>query len=237
MACVKCVLLVLKDNGFLRIFNRMRWNYNCQMRGTNSSCRLFEKLKQPAPIPDDLYAATNFDNDLDWVIVSQENTGSHPHNDPDLTGAWNYLINGYKWWVIFPNGKWSRAAHEPILTLNVHIGLDAKYINCDDRCSPDIHDHSDTYRWFHHVLPQIRNIPVSKGMWTRRRLKLVQVYGNKPWEFVQGPGEAVYLPHGLAHTVLNVRDNVAVTENFLFVDALPGQHEPASTLSSNDSLT
>ncbi len=38
---------------------------------------------------------------------------------------------------------------------------------------------------------------------------------------MQGPGEAVYLPHGLAHSVLNIRDNVAVTENFLFVDALP----------------
>ncbi len=52
-----------------------------------------------------MYAATGFKNDLDWVIISQENTGSHPHNDPDLTGAWNYLINGYKWWVIFPNGR------------------------------------------------------------------------------------------------------------------------------------
>ena len=38
---------------------------------------------------------------------------------------------------------------------------------------------------------------------------------------MQGPGESIYLPHGLAHTVLNLRDNVAVTENFLFVDALP----------------
>lgn len=47
------------------------------------------------------------------------------------------------------------------------------------------------------------------------------MYGSKPLEFVQAPGEAVYLPHGLAHSVLNLRDNVAVTENFLFVDGLP----------------
>ncbi len=40
-------------------------------------------------------------------------------------------------------------------------------------------------------------------------------------EFVQSAGEAVYLPHGVAHSVLNLRDNVAVTENFLFVDGLP----------------
>ena len=31
-------------------------------------------------------------------------TGSHPHTDPDHTGAWNYLINGAKWWVLFPQG-------------------------------------------------------------------------------------------------------------------------------------
>ena len=31
--------------------------------------------------------------------------GSHPHNDPDLMGAWAYLINGYKLWVIFPQGR------------------------------------------------------------------------------------------------------------------------------------
>ena len=31
--------------------------------------------------------------------------GSHPHNDPDLMGAWAYLINGYKMWVIFPQGR------------------------------------------------------------------------------------------------------------------------------------
>ena len=31
--------------------------------------------------------------------------GSHPHNDPDLMGAWAYLVNGFKWWIIFPQGR------------------------------------------------------------------------------------------------------------------------------------
>ena len=30
------------------------------------------------------------------------------------------------------------------------------------------------------------------------------------------------MPHGLVHAVLNVDDTVAITENYLFVDALPG---------------
>ena len=32
-------------------------------------------------------------------------SGSHPHVDPDLAGAWNYLFNGFKYWVIFPHGQ------------------------------------------------------------------------------------------------------------------------------------
>ena len=34
----------------------------------------------------------------------------------------------------------------------------------------------------------------------------------------------IYLPHGLVHTVLNLRDNVAITENYLFLDAIPGSN-------------
>ena len=49
-----------------------------------------------------------------------------------------------------------------------------------------------------------------------------QFYAKTVWEGVQGPNEVIYLPNGLLHTVLNLEDNVAITENFLFVDALPG---------------
>ena len=65
---------VIAENGDLRIFNRLRYNQNCQLR--NSSCRVFEQFQQPQPIPDDLYVKLDFENDLDWVITSQENTGT-----------------------------------------------------------------------------------------------------------------------------------------------------------------
>ena len=31
----------------------------------------------------------------------------------------------------------------------------------------------------------------------------------------------LYLPHGMPHTIHNVDDNVALTENYLFSDAVP----------------
>ena len=50
-----------------------------------------------------------------------------------------------------------------------------------------------------------------------------QIYGQRLVEGIQGPGEAIFLPHGRVHSVLNIRDNVAVTENHLFVEGLPGK--------------
>jgi len=47
-------------------------------------------------------------------------------------------------------------------------------------------------------------------------------YGNRLQEGIQRAGESIYLPHGRTHSVLNLQDNVAITKNQLFVDALPG---------------
>ena len=45
-------------------------------------------------------------------------------------------------------------------------------------------------------------------------------------QFVQRPGEAVFLPSGVPHAVLNLGDSVAVTRNHLFVDALASESIP-----------
>ena len=38
-------------------------------------------------------------------ILRQQFSGSHLHVDPDLTGAWSYLVTGQKWWVVLAEGK------------------------------------------------------------------------------------------------------------------------------------
>ena len=40
------------------------------------------------------------------------------------------------------------------------------------------------------------------------------------FQVVQEPGEVLYLPHGYPHTVHNVDDNIALTNNYLFPDAI-----------------
>ena len=55
-----------------------------------------------------------------------------------------------------------------------------------------------------------------------KTLSLWQFYGKPLWEGIQARNEVIYLPHDMIHTVLNLEDNVAITENFLFVDAISG---------------
>ena len=61
-------------------------------------------------------------------------------------------------------------------------------------------------------------------------------YGSKVKEFVQGPGETIYMPVGstfppfslfrlffqghLAHAVMNIDENLSVTENLFLTDSL-----------------
>lgn len=104
------------------------------------------------PLPDDLYKLTGYENPYNWIIYSQKNTGSHPHSDPDLTGAWNYLFNGYKYWAIFP-----------------HSAVKSHSVQCS-ACNQNVEEFEDeddiwyTLRWFKHVLPRLRHIKVVSNL-------------------------------------------------------------------------
>ena len=41
----------------------------------------------------------------------------------------------------------------------------------------------------------------------------LQLYGRRVIQFVQRPGEAVFLPSGAPHAVLNLEDSIAVTRD------------------------
>ncbi|MCJ1243074.1 hypothetical protein MMC30_000271 [Trapelia coarctata] len=58
-------------------------------------------------IPDcfgeDLFAALNDQRpDSRWLIVGPERSGSTFHKDPNATSAWNAVIRGSKYWIMFP---------------------------------------------------------------------------------------------------------------------------------------
>ena len=49
------------------------------------------------------------------------------------------------------------------------------------------------------------------------------MYGQTLVEVVQGPGEVIFLPERLTHCILNLHDNVAYTENYLYVGGISGK--------------
>merc|ERR1719158_2559075 len=76
---------------------------------------------------------------------------------------------------------------------------------CDEKCSNGTDNDINVLSWYTHVLPQIRNR---------------KFYGNKLKEFLQGPGETIYMPGHLAHAVMNIDENLSVTENLFLPDSL-----------------
>lgn len=82
--------------------------------------------------------------------------------------------------------------------------VEVYHYECEDRCSNKF-DALYAESWYTHVVPQLR-----KESW----------YGQKIIETIQGPGEIIYIPHGQGHSVLNLDENLSITENFLGIAAL-----------------
>jgi len=77
---------------------------------------------------------------------------------------------------------------------------------CKSSCSgSDAEQELSVDKWYNHVLPQLRS-----RSW----------YGKKPIEFIQKPGDTLYLPRTTPHSVLNLEDNISITENILTLDAV-----------------
>mmetsp|Transcript_14596 Transcript_14596/g.30708 ORF Transcript_14596/g.30708 Transcript_14596/m.30708 type:complete len:780 (+) Transcript_14596:290-2629(+) len=88
--------------------------------------KLEEDYEWPGPIQGgDLYGSLNdFPEDYGskrWFCVGTGGTGTDPHMDPLGTDAWNTVIKGHKWWIVYPERV-----------------TDEEDLECDDECSVPI---------------------------------------------------------------------------------------------------
>lgn len=175
--------------------------------GTTKKPDLYKDWNWPKPIPKDLFKDSFGGTDYQWMILSQGRTGTHVHHDPHLTDAWNALISGHKvktkTFCNLSRKMYKESANFSFLKYWAILPNDvyAEHYECSEICS-DKFDDLYSATWFSHVLPQLRN-----ETW----------FGKKVIETVQGPGEVIYMPHDMGHAVLNIDENVSVTENFLQV--------------------
>jgi histone arginine demethylase JMJD6 len=120
-----------------------------------------------------------------WWLVGPERSGSSLHIDPLATSAWNTLMCGRKYWVCMPPSIAKRYAKG--------TGLRKKG------------EDGEAITWFTKILPRIKAAE-------RKRT------GGEPlnlMEFIQYPGETIFVPGGWWHAVLNLDHTVAVTQNFV----------------------
>ena len=183
---------IMNNNGSVRLFEvlgqRREWKSKRDGRiEHNSKTRLMSDYSRPEPIPEDMYQVSGIQTDYQWLIMSQANTGTSLHLDPEYTMAWNTVLSGRKWWVLMPPE------------------LSPSSFSCDPSCSKTKEGEISILSWFTHILPQMRD-----RKW----------YGNNARELLQGPGETLYMPPNMAHAIMNVEDNLSVTENYFLVDSL-----------------
>mmetsp|Transcript_2873 Transcript_2873/g.5392 ORF Transcript_2873/g.5392 Transcript_2873/m.5392 type:complete len:340 (+) Transcript_2873:1376-2395(+) len=124
-----------------------------------------------------------------WWAFGSPYSGTFPHSDPFQTDAWNTVVRGMKWWILFP----SPADHEGISQSVDDSNL--MELECNQECSSADHSILDYYTTI---------LSNSKERYGIGKLKHI---------FIKS-GETLYIPAGIPHSVLNLVETVAITANY-----------------------
>ncbi len=92
------ILELMTLNASVRVFERVGTAPRRDRQEDTSSAKpdIFSDWVWPKVLPKDLYLPTFGGSDYQWLIVSQPQTGTHIHQDPVMTDAWNALLSGHK---------------------------------------------------------------------------------------------------------------------------------------------
>lgn len=129
-----------------------------------------------------------------WLLIGPERSGSSVHTDPLSTSAWNTCIDGVKRWVLFPPHV------DRAMVKGRHL-VSPSYLDgtgSSTLSDEDVADAMEAAHYFTYSLPLLRG-DASLGM----------------VEFLQFPGETVFVPHGWLHAVINLTATVAITQNYV----------------------
>ena len=143
-----------------------------------------------------------------WWVAGVARSGTEPHVDPSATDAWNTVLRGYKWWIIYPDG------------------VSVESLQCEPTCSVDVAQRTIGH-WYHattniglqphhgdndHLKQKDNN--ASSDSTNLTNLNFTDYSHDKVLHVLQKPGETLYIPHGRVHAVYNFDDCVGVTENY-----------------------
>jgi len=109
-----------------RATNRDFYIFDNEFQSREENKQLEEDFECPGPLQGaDVYGHLKDFRTIDayfrWFLVAPRGTGSFPHVDPQATDAWNSLVTGHKWWVLYPDAEFDNP----------------KQLKCDDYCSDE----------------------------------------------------------------------------------------------------
>ena len=129
-----------------------------------------------------------------WLIIGPERSGSTFHKDPNGTSAWNAVIQGAKYWIMFPPSAQVQAGSHPLYSdarIEWALQLAGPIANSSEVTSP-----LSIAEWLLTFHEEARQLP----------------------ECVEGicyAGEILHVPSGWWHLVVNLEDGIALTQNFV----------------------
>uniref|UniRef100_A0A6B2LA12 JmjC domain-containing protein n=1 Tax=Arcella intermedia TaxID=1963864 RepID=A0A6B2LA12_9EUKA len=127
------------------------------------------------------------------ILIGGTRTGTNIHIDPKYTAAWNTLLCGKKKWMIFPE--------HASFTLQNGLKIESYEDYCKFLGTKEYRDLPPSYWWI--------DIPP----------KLSSPFGY--YEFIQEPGQTIYIPAGCWHAVLNLSFTISITHNLLHPKTFP----------------
>lgn len=134
-----------------------------------------------------------------WWLVGPQRSGTVCHIDPLGTSAWNACVHGKKRWVLIPPATSAEYAKAK--------AFQARVPDASRKSGTRALEDDEAIDYFHLQLPRAIAAAAKAGT-------PMQVY-----DFVQEPGDLMYVPGGWWHAVLNITDTVAVTQNFASPEA------------------
>ncbi|KAL0483448.1 hypothetical protein AKO1_014781 [Acrasis kona] len=153
--------------------------------------KLLQDYQVPKYFEEDFFSCLEAERpNYRWFLAGPAKSGATFHKDPNHTSAWNACVTGHKKWVMYPP----------------HITPPGVYPSADGL---EVTAPISIVEWFQNFYEDDRGDDDDED-------GANQDGQNKdaPIEFIQRPGDLVYVPTGWWHIVLNLEECIAVTHNF-----------------------